>query len=92
MQSILALTDSVSAVIFLFGGLYLKEAGVSENLLDQSPQGDMAVSRAGEEGEVSLNVILKIRQYKIYLVSSQVYLDTSAQVTLQTLSPCLPAP
>ena len=61
MQSSLALTDSVSVVIFLFGGLYLKEAGVSENLLDQSPHGDMAVSRAGEEGEVSLNVVLKIR-------------------------------
>ena len=89
MQSSLGLTDSVSVVIFLFGGLYLKEAGVSENLLDQSPHGDMAVSRAGEEGEVSLNVVLKIRSINNL---SQLYLDTSAQVTLQTLSPCLPAP
>ena len=51
---------SCPVVIFLFGGLYLKEAGVSENLLDQCPHGDMSISGAGEEGEVSLNIILKM--------------------------------
>ena len=51
------MTDTV--VICLLGAQDLKETGVSESVLDQSPHGHMAISGAREEGKVSLNIVLK---------------------------------
>ena len=54
-----SLADTVSVVICLLGAQDLKEAGVSESVLDQSPHGHMAISRARQEGKVSLNIVPK---------------------------------
>ena len=50
---------TVSAVICQLGAQDLKEAGVSESVLDQCPHRHMAISGAREEGKVSLNIVLK---------------------------------
>ena len=87
---LISLNGTVSVVICLLGAQDLKEAGVSENVLNQSPHGHMAISGAREEGKVSLNIVLKKNDNTPKILTLSI--GTSAQVTLQRPSLCLPAP